>query len=149
LSYFNPFQMYRDCKRYDLPRREVVFTFLSFAAYSALVLGIVAAGYWREVLFLWFFPWWIGQTVMLTFFTWSPHHDHHETGRYRNTRVFLFPGANFLLQGQSYHLIHHMIPSIPYYRYKPTFEEMRPLLERNNVRIEGLLPETVQPQAQT
>ena len=50
---------------------------------------------------------------MLTFFTWTPHHDHSETGRYRNTRVSLFPGANFMLQGQNYHLIHHMIPAFP------------------------------------
>lgn len=145
LNYFNPVQQYRDCKRFNLPRREIVYTAISFSAYSALFIGLVAAGYWREVLFLWFLPWWIGQTVMLTFFTWSPHHDHHETGRYRNTRVFLFPFANFLLQGQSYHLIHHMIPSIPYYRYKSTFEEMRPILEGNGVRIEGLLPEAKAP----
>jgi fatty acid desaturase len=78
---------------------------------------------------------------MLTFFTWTPHHDHHETGRYRNTRVSLFPGANFLLQGQNYHLIHHMVPGIPYYRYRSSFEEMRPLLERNGVRIEGWWPD--------
>ena len=142
LSYFNPLQLYRDCKWFNLPRREIVFTAISFAAYATLVLGLLATGYWREVLVLWFLPWWIGQTVMLTFFTWSPHHDHHETGRYRNTRVFQFPGANFLLQGQSYHLIHHMIPSIPYYRYKSTFKEMRPILEGKGVRIEGLLPET-------
>jgi len=93
------------------------------------------------VLFLWFVPWWIGQTVMLTFFTWTPHHDHHETGRYRNTRVSLFPFANFMLQGQNYHLIHHMMPAIPYYRYKPVFDELRPVLEARGVRIEGLVPD--------
>ena len=141
LSYFNPVQQYRDCKRFQCSRRDYVYTSLSFSAYAAIVIGLIAAGYGREVLFLWFVPWWIGQTVMLTFFTWTPHHDHSETGRYRNTRVSLFPGANFLLQGQNYHLIHHMIPSIPYYRYKSTFDEMRPILEQKGVRIEGFLPD--------
>jgi fatty acid desaturase len=141
LSYFNPVQQYWDCQRFHCVRREYVYTFLSFSAYAAIVIGLIAAGYGREVLFLWFVPWWIGQTVMLTFFTWTPHHDHSETGRYRNTRVSLFPGANFLLQGQNYHLIHHMIPSIPYYRYKSTFDEMRPILEQKGVRIEGFLPD--------
>jgi len=141
LSYFNPVQQYRDCKRFRCSRRDYVYTALSFSAYAAIVIGLIAAGYGREVLFLWFVPWWIGQTVMLTFFTWTPHHDHSETGRYRNTRVSLFPGANFLLQGQNYHLIHHMIPSIPYYRYKSTFDEMRPILEQQGVRIEGFLPD--------
>jgi hypothetical protein len=48
----------------------------------------------------------------------------------------IFPGANFLLQGQNYHLI----PSIPYYGYGASFEEMRPILECKGVRIEGLWP---------
>ena len=141
LNYFNPVQQYRDCKRFQCSHRDYVYTALSFSAYAAIVIGLIAAGYGREVLFLWFVPWWIGQTVMLTFFTWTPHHDHSETGRYRNTRVSLFPGANFLLQGQNYHLIHHMIPSIPYYRYKSTFDEMRAILEQKGVRIEGFLPD--------
>jgi beta-carotene hydroxylase len=141
INYFNPVRQYRDCERFNCTRREYVYTFVSFGAYASIVAGLVALGYWREVLFLWFVPWWIGQTVMLTFFTWTPHHDHHETGRYRNTRVSLFPFANVLLQGQNYHLIHHMMPAIPYYRYKPVFDELRPVLESRGVRIEGLLPD--------
>jgi len=148
LSYFNPVQQYRDCKRFQCTRRDYIYTALSFSAYTAIVISLIAAGYGREVLFLWFVPWWIGQTVMLTFFTWTPHHDHSETGRYRNTRVALFPGAKFLLQGQNYHLIHHMIPSIPYYRYQSTFDEMRPILEQKGVRIEGFLPESRNEQAE-
>lgn len=141
INYFNPVQQYRDCKHFGCTTREIVYTFACFAAYAAALIWAVAAGYGVEVLLLWFIPWWIGQTVMLTFFTWLPHHDHSETGRYRNTRVSMFPGANFLLQGQGYHLIHHMAPSVPYYRYEDVFREMRPLLERNNVRIEGIVPD--------
>lgn len=141
INYFNPVAQYRDCKRFNLSKREIVYTAISFGIYATILIGLLVTGYWREVLFLWFIPWWIGQTVMLTFFTWTPHHDHHETGRYRNTRVSLFPGANFLLQGQNFHLIHHMIPSIPYYRYQATFDEMRPILESKGVRMEGLIPD--------
>lgn len=141
INYFNPVQQYRDCKRFNCTRREIGYTALSFSAHAAIVLSLLAAGYWREVLFLWFVPWWIGQTAMLTFFTWTPHHDHHETGRYRNTRVALFPFANVLLQGQNYHLIHHMMPAIPYYRYEPAFKDLRPILESRTVRIEGFWPD--------
>ncbi|MFN4143376.1 fatty acid desaturase [Aestuariivirga sp.] len=141
INYFNPVQQYRDCRRFNCTNREIAYTALSFSAYWAALLGLLAAGYWKEVLFLWFVPWWIGQTVMLTFFTWTPHHDHHETGRYRNTRVSLFPFANFLLQGQNYHLIHHMLPAIPYYRYEAAFNELRPILEAKGARIEGLIPD--------
>jgi fatty acid desaturase len=140
LNYFNPVHVYRECKHFNLSWREIVYTAISFSIYATIIITLVMAGYWREVLFLWFIPWWIGQSLMLTFFTWTPHHDHHETGRYRNTRVSLFPGANFLLQGQNYHLIHHMIPSVPYYRYQATFDDMRPILQQKGVRIEGFWP---------
>lgn len=140
IGYFNPLRQYQDCKRFNLPAREIAYTAITFAIYAATIVVLLAAGYWREVLLLWFIPWWIGQSVMLTLFTWTPHHDHHETGRYRSTRVSLFPGDDFLLLGQNYHLIHHMIPSVPYYRYRDTFDELRPILEKRGVRIEGFWP---------
>jgi fatty acid desaturase len=113
---------------------------ITFSIYALVALAIIAFGYGFELLVLWFIPWWIGQTIMLTLFTWTPHHDHHETGRYRNTRVSLWPGAEFLLMGQNVHLIHHMMPAVPFYRYRKTFDELRPTLVANEVRIEGLLP---------
>jgi beta-carotene hydroxylase len=140
LNYFNPVQLYRECRRFGLTPAETRVTLASFAAYAAVALAIIVAGHGYELLLLWFLPWWIGQLVMLTFFTWIPHHDHHETGRYRNTRVSLWLGGNFLLQGQNYHLIHHMIPSVPYYRYEAVFNEMRPILESKGALIEGFWP---------
>ena len=140
LAYFNPLQLRRECDRFGLTIRERRLTMASFAAYAGLVLGLIGTGHGYQLLMLWFIPWWIGQSVMLTLFTWTPHHDHGETGRYRNTRVSIWPGGNALLLGQGYHLIHHMIPSVPWYRYESTFREMRPLLERQAVRIEGFWP---------
>lgn len=141
IAYFDPRQLWRECHRFGLTAGEKRITMVSFAAYAALVLGLVVMGYGYQLLVLWFVPWWIGQSVMLTLFTWTPHHDHSETGRYRNTRVSIWPGGNALLLGQGYHLIHHMIPSVPWYRYESTFQEMRPLLEGHGVRIEGFWPE--------
>jgi fatty acid desaturase len=113
------------------------------------VAFIIAAGYGYRLLILWFTPWWIGQMVMLTLFTWAPHHDHAETGRYRNTRVSLWPGANLLLLGQNYHLIHHMMPGVPYYRYEATFKALRLILESKGARIEGFWPAPHQMQSHT
>jgi beta-carotene hydroxylase len=140
VSYFNPFHLYAECRKFGVTRAETRNVFLTFAVNTAVVIGLVAAGYGYEVLVLWFVPWWIGQTVMLTLFTWAPHHDHSETGRYRNTRVSEWPGGNVLLLGQGYHLIHHMMPAVPFYRYKRTFDQLRPILEAKGVRIEGFWP---------
>ena len=80
--------------------------------------------------------------MMLTFFTWTPHHAQHENGRYRDTRASRFPGANLLLPGQNHHPIHHMMPGAPFYRYDRTFRDIRPLLEQSAARIEGFWPTT-------
>ncbi|MGE3780937.1 MAG: fatty acid desaturase [Pirellulaceae bacterium] len=143
INYFNPFGLLAECRRFGVTQVERRKVFITFAVNAAAVIGLVAAGYGYEVLVLWFVPWWIGQTVMLTLFTWAPHHDHSETGRYRNTRVSEWPGGNILLLGQGYHLIHHMMPAVPFYRYKRTFDQLRPILEAKSVRIEGFWPEPV------
>lgn len=140
IAYFNPLALYRDCLRYEVPKHQVMVTYVTFTLQTAFVPGLLLAGFWVEILVLWLVPWWVGLTVMLTFFTWTPHHDHHETGRYRDTRESLFPGANLLLMGQNSHLIHHMMPGVPFYRYDKTFRDIRPYLERNNARIEGFWP---------
>lgn len=56
INYFNPIQQYRDCQRLNCTRREYIYTFLSFTVYTLVAAGLLAAGYWREVLFLWFVP---------------------------------------------------------------------------------------------
>lgn len=140
VNYFNPFERLRECRRFNVPRHEVAITMVTFALQWAALIAMLWAGWWYELLVLWFVPWWIGQTVMLTLFTWIPHHDHSETGRYRNTRVSLFPGGDALLLGQNLHLIHHMMPAVPFYRYRAVFDDLRPLLEKKGARIEGLWP---------
>jgi len=140
LNYFNPVALYRECLRFAVPKRQIGITFLTFAVQAGVVGWIIWAGFGYELLVLWFIPWWIGQTVMLTLFTWTPHHDHSETGRYRDTRESVFAGGSFLLLGQNHHLIHHMLPGVPWYRYAATFRDVRPYLEQNDVRIEGFWP---------
>ena len=56
-----------------------------------LLAGLVAAGYGIELLALRPIPWFVGEHVMEVTFGWFPHYDHSETGRYRNTRISLFP----------------------------------------------------------
>ncbi|MGH6720242.1 MAG: fatty acid desaturase family protein [Alphaproteobacteria bacterium] len=145
LNYFNPVALYRDCARLRLSARERRITMTLFATYVALVAALVVAGYGREFVVLWLVPWFIGNVVMLVTFGWAPHHDHGETGRYRSTRVALFPGAEWFLLGQNLHLVHHMVPSVPFYRYRATFDELRPILERHGARIEGFWPYTPPP----
>jgi beta-carotene hydroxylase len=142
LGQLNPWNLYRDCQRFDMPAKERYISYATFAAYAAVIIGLIVEGYGYELLVLWFVPWLIGYSTMLVFFTWVPHHSHVETGRYRNTRCSIWPGANFLTQGQNMHLVHHMMLWIPYYQYEQVFHEIRPYLEQNNAMIDGFWPRT-------
>jgi beta-carotene hydroxylase len=144
LSAFNPFALYRDCRRFNVSARERYVSMGTFAAYTTVAFALIAAGYGSELLVLWFTPWFVGYSTMLVFFTWVPHHPHTETGRYRNTRCSVWPGANWLTQGQHMHLIHHMMVWIPYYQYEKVFHEIRPYLEQNNAMIDGFWPRSVE-----
>jgi fatty acid desaturase len=138
--YFNPAQLWRECRRFQLPAGERVLCMALFAIDAALALAALLGGHADAFLALWLIPWFVGNLVMLTTFGWAPHHDHSERGRYRDTRISLFPGGDTLYLGQNLHLIHHMLPSVPFYRYRAVFDELRPVLERQGARIEGFWP---------
>lgn len=110
------------------------FTRACLAAFAALSL----AGYFWEALLLWYLPSRIGFFIVVVVFAWLPHHPHAERGRYRDTRVTLFPLATLLIRGQNHHILHHMFPRVPHYRLPALFADMRPILEAQGVRIERL-----------
>ena len=41
---------YRDCKRFNLSKRETIYTAVSFGIYATILIGLLVAGYWREVI---------------------------------------------------------------------------------------------------
>jgi beta-carotene hydroxylase len=140
INYLNGFALYRDGIRYKLSRRDRALTMAQYALVVAILIGAVVAGYGYELLMLWLLPWFVGVLLMQVAFGWFPHHDHSETGRYRDTRIALFPGGDLLFLWQNLHLIHHMLPSVPFYRYRAVFDELRPALEQHHARIEGFWP---------
>ena len=44
------------------------------------------------------------------------------------------PGTPLLLS-QNYHLVHHLMPRVPFYRYGPLYRDLRPELERHGSTI--------------
>lgn len=110
------------------------------ACLAVLLLSFVA-GVGVQVLFLWWIPAQIGALILQVWFVWLPHHDFSETSRYRNTRIRGWLGSNVMLLGQDHHLIHHLYPRVPFYRYRALYREIRPSLEQNGARIHfGLRP---------
>lgn len=95
----------------------------------------VAAGYGPELLTLWVGPAMLASGLLAFAFDWLPHQPHDVQGRFRDTRVVLFPGLETLLLGQNYHLIHHLYPRVPFYNYRDCFEATRDELEAEGAPI--------------
>ncbi len=129
--------------KYYLPRArsrpvaEVTETVLMFVlSLTGLAVAIVTGNFWAlAVVFL--IPQRIGLTVLAWWFDWLPHHgleNTQRTNRYQATRNRV--GAEWLftpvLLSQNYHLVHHLHPSVPFYRYLRTWRRNEEAyLERN------------------
>jgi beta-carotene hydroxylase len=140
INQLNGVKLYQGCRALNLPSFQRRMTMAQYAATVVLLAGLVAAGYAWPLFALWLIPWFIGELVMEVMFGWFPHYDNTETGRYRDTRISLFPGADILYLYQNLHLIHHMLPVVPFYRYRAVFDELRTTLEQHGARIEGFWP---------
>ncbi len=107
----------------------------------------VAAGFGREALILW-----IGPAILLYPFLafvldWAPHHDLPTGSPCETSRLLGAPKGllgkafSWLYLFQNYHLIHHLWPRVPFYRYAALYEKGRPALARAGAKISPLFDE--------
>jgi len=108
---------------------------LALLTMAALVLASIPLGLFTTVLALWVGPAIAASTVLALAFDWLPHAPHTERRRFRDTRVILGPGLTTLLVSQNLHLIHHLYPRVPFYRYREVFDATRAELEREGAEI--------------
>jgi ring-1,2-phenylacetyl-CoA epoxidase subunit PaaE len=104
------------------PRAEVVETSVLMAASVAVIVACALTGHLWTLALLYLIPERVAMFVLAWWFDWLPHHDLEDTqqeNRYRATRNRV--GSEWiltpLLLSQNYHLVHHLHPSIPFYRY--------------------------------
>tara|TARA_R110000782_G_scaffold157224_1_gene249457 strand:+ start:1722 stop:2582 length:861 start_codon:yes stop_codon:yes gene_type:complete len=106
--------------------------------YYTILFVLAWSGYAIEAALLWWLPRHIGQTYIVYYLSWAPHHPATETGRYRNTRGFRAAFGNIASMGMQYHIVHHLHPRIPLIRTPRAFHEMRDVLEARECRLEGI-----------
>lgn len=106
----------------ERPRGEVAGT----VAFATVTLGafaaLVVAGHGLTLAVAFLIPQRLGLGVLAWWFDYLPHHGLPFTGRqdkYRATRIRV-GGEGWmtpLFVYQNYHLVHHLHPSVPFYRY--------------------------------
>ena len=142
--------------RYYLPRArsrpvaEVAETLVMLTlSVTGLIVAVVTGNFWTlAVVFL--IPQRIGLTILAWWFDWLPHHglrDTQRTNRYRATRNRV--GAEWLftpvLLSQNYHLVHHLHPSVPFYRYLRTWHRNEEAYLERNAAISTVFGQQLNP----
>ncbi len=108
---------------------ELLEWFLGRLAVALLVVAAIHYDFLGYLFNFWFSPALVVGIALGLFFDYLPHRPFEERDRWKNARVYPSALLNILIMGQNYHLVHHLWPSVPWYRYQPTYEVMKPLLD--------------------
>jgi beta-carotene hydroxylase len=118
----------------------MVVTFAQRMAALALVAAAFALGWGYEVFMLWVLPALVAMPILAFMFAFAVHRPHSSREPLIASNVLLAPGplqalltAVFVFQ--NYHLVHHLHPRIPFYRYGDAFRQLRPKLEAEGAAI--------------
>ena len=121
-------------------RRPVVFLYL--LSFAALIAGFIFAGLFFEFVVLWFLPTRIALALVGFVFVFLPHYPAQisaKEDKYKATTIRL--GKEWLLTPlmvyQNYHLIHHLYPSVPFYKYIKVWNLRRDELIQKNPAIQN------------
>jgi ring-1,2-phenylacetyl-CoA epoxidase subunit PaaE len=119
------------------PRPEKVEILVSSAIVAAAIAALIISGYAVEVLVYYVIPSRIAVFILAWSFDWLPHHeltDTVESDKFRATRNII--GAERILTPlllyQNYHLVHHLHPRIPFYRYVAVWHKSEKSYLANN-----------------
>lgn len=116
-------------KRQLWRKYELLEWFLSRLFVATIVVVACQYGFIGYVMNFWFVPALVVGIALGLFFDYLPHRPFQERNRWKNARVYPSPLLNLLILGQNYHLVHHLWPSIPWYKYQPAYYATKPLLD--------------------
>lgn len=122
-------------------RRALFWGLVQNAVWIAVMIGLAFAGYGLEVLMFLVLPAFLGQIILGLTFDWSVHYPYSDGNRFETTTAYVShnPVRSWLLNvlscGQSYHLVHHLYPWLPFYRYASAYRMTESRLRERGARI--------------
>lgn len=102
-----------------------------------ILLASIPLGLFYPLLLLWWLPSRVGLLALMVLFQWLPHFPFDRMDRFGATRAVSFRASTWLLLQQDRHLVHHLYPSVPWYRYGAVLGELRPFLIERGARLQG------------
>ncbi len=113
--------------------QSLIFLFILISILCILILS----GNGDALFFVFILSALIAAPILAFSFDWLPHYPHNNLSKYHNTRIITVPGLEFLSLYQSYHLIHHLYPRVPFYKYRSCFLDIESELFIEKSPIEG------------
>ena len=126
----------------ERPSRERLEVAGNLAAQVALVTGLIASGYVWEVVLLVLVPARLAIAALAWAFDYLPHRPHTTLARddrFRATHIVSGPALTVPFLAQNYHLVHHLYPAVPFYRYARVWRAQRQDLLDQGARVVPLL----------
>lgn len=108
---------------------ELLEWVLGRLAVVAIVTAAVHFGFFPYLMNYWFTPALVVGMALGLFFDYLPHRAFEERDRWKNARVYPGKLLNILIMGQNYHLVHHLWPKIPWYKYQSAYYATRHILD--------------------
>lgn len=119
------------------------------------IIGLLLAlkwGWMPLLLKYWILPSRLALFVLAYAFDFLPHYPHiitRKENRYQTTAYLYIPWIlrpllSLLTFYQNFHLAHHLVPQVPFYRYKNVWEDMKDELLDEGVIIRDILPKLVE-----
>jgi beta-carotene hydroxylase len=113
------------------PRAEQYEFFLTIILYLGIVLFFAGQGQLSQVFFYWLLPARLAVVLLAFAFDYLPHTPHQIAAAdnpCQATSVMPVALLTPLFLYQNYHLIHHLYPGLPFYRYARAWREQRAAL---------------------
>ena len=114
---------------------------LCMAFYPGVHLVFLTSPYALEFFLCWMIPQRIGLGLVTYFFARIQHPEdvQWESAPFQTTvKIRCNPLSRVLLLGQAVHCVHHLLPSIPFYRYHKAWDAGKHMFERQNIPERGL-----------
>ena len=133
------------------PKAEVAESgVLLLASVTGIVVAIATGHFWMLAV-IYLIPERIAVVLLAWWFDWLPHHGLPFTqreNRYRATRARVGMEWLFtpLMLSQNYHLVHHLHPSIPFYRYLSTWRRNEEAYLERDAAISTVFGQALNPQ---
>ncbi|SNR14560.1 fatty acid desaturase [Tenacibaculum jejuense] len=126
-----------ESKKNEAIRKTRNQTLIFISLIPIITIGVSTFNFWYEFIMVFLLPALVAAPILGFTFDWLPHYPHHNMDKYHNTRIVTIPGLEFLSFFQSYHLIHHLYPRVPFYLYKKKYQLVEQELRNEKSPIEG------------